>query len=413
MKHQETGRKCQLLLIIAFGTYPLVMLLLNWLGSGILGFGWLFPGAYVMLAMAMLWVKGRWRLTAGAACGICLIAAAVLLAPRQDRLGAAAAAVLCSGLLIWSLKIGGWSAKQEIPVLWIACGILCHLAGQALLRVDRVSGTPVLTAYSGGFLGTLLGFVLLTLLSMNRSGLMAASGKRKSVPAVMRQKNTLLILGLFVLAVLASLLPSAMTLLTDTMEQAIDWLVQLVARLIPDAQTRYVENSAAPETGTVIRQGGGAALTLNPVAEELMAACGAVITCVLLGWLLLRIYRMLRGFLQRLISVLGKFASGAAEDYIDEVTDTRETLSAERTRRGGGTSRLPSREPRNLAPAEKIRFRYQRLLRKHPEWDPGSTARETLPESMADLYERARYSSHPVSEEEAAAFAAGSKTIKT
>jgi len=40
----------------------------------------------------------------------------------------------------------------------------------------------------------------------------------------------------------------------------------------------------------------------------------------------------------------------------------------------------------------------------HPEWSDGSTARENLPEEAAAVYERARYSEHPVSPEEAARF---------
>ena len=37
--------------------------------------------------------------------------------------------------------------------------------------------------------------------------------------------------------------------------------------------------------------------------------------------------------------------------------------------------------------------------------------RENLPESLAGVYERARYSDHPVTEEEAARFKAESKNI--
>lgn len=412
MKIQELWRKCQLLLIIAFGSYPLVMSLLDYLDSGILHLGWVFPMVYAVLALAGLHVKGKWRLTMGIAISICFTAAAFLLSSRQARLGAAAAALLCSGLLIWSLKMGGWSHKQEIPVFWIAYGILAHLVGQLMLRADRVSGALVLSAYSGGFLAALLGFVLLTLLSLNRDSLLGASGKRQSVPGAMRRKNTLLILALFVIAVLASLLPSVLSFLTGAAEQAIDWVIQLVIRLIPDTATQYVENiPSAAEGNTAVPGGGGAALTLNPVVEKLMAACGAVLTFLLLGYLLYRLYRILEGYLRRMMASLGKFASQVSEDYIDEVTDTREDISPEKTERKKGVSRLPIPEPRNLAPAEKIRFRYQRLMRKHPEWDAGSTARENLPENMAALYERARYSQHPVTEEDAAAFSTGSKGV--
>ena len=47
---------------------------------------------------------------------------------------------------------------------------------------------------------------------------------------------------------------------------------------------------------------------------------------------------------------------------------------------------------------------YARLLRKKPQWTSSSTARENLPENAAALYERARYSEHPISSEDADSF---------
>ena len=66
---------------------------------------------------------------------------------------------------------------------------------------------------------------------------------------------------------------------------------------------------------------------------------------------------------------------------------------------------------RAMTPAQRIRYRYQRLLYKHPNWDQGSTARENLPTVAAAVYEQARYSSHPVTQEDAALFVSKTKKV--
>ena len=124
-----------------------------------------------------------------------------------------------------------------------------------------------------------------------------------------------------------------------------------------------------------------------------------------------RLYHLSADTLRRLIASLSKYASNVSEDYIDEVTDTREDGTPEKLQKKPLAERIPFFEPKNLPPSERIRFRYRRLLRSHPEWAPGSTARENLPREMAALYERARYSTHSVSEGDASAFADGSKKL--
>jgi len=93
----------------------------------------------------------------------------------------------------------------------------------------------------------------------------------------------------------------------------------------------------------------------------------------------------------------------ASQDYVDEITDTRED--------GGEVSgsllariRRMAVSERGMSPAGRIRHRYRVLLRRHPDWHASRTARENLPEETAALYEAARYSGREVSEEEAERF---------
>jgi len=284
--------------------------------------------------------------------------------------------------------------------------------GQLVLRADRVAGGQGIARYAGVFLAALYGFSLLTMLSMNRKSLTAASGKRQSVPDSMRRRNGLLTVALFVLAVLTSLLPSAFSGLSDAMGNAIAWLYRVIVALIPDApnESEFEKDIPATIPPEGMGQGGGA-MVMDPVMEKIAAFVGALISIAFVLFLLWRIYRILRGKLRELVSSLGKFASSVSEDYVDEITDTREDGTAEKLQRRRRTPKLSAREERSLPPGERIRYRYRRLLGKHPEWDPGATAREKLPGELAKVYERARYSGDTMTEEEAALFTGGTEHL--
>ena len=408
MGKQELWRKFQLLLAIACGTYPAMMLLLNSLAPELLGWGWLFSAGYVLLAFVGIQVKGKLRLTAGIALCAVFVAAAFLLVPGASRFGALAGAALCCGLLMWSLKMGAWSSKEEIPIAWVVVGILCQLAGQLILRADRVAGGDGVAKYNAVFLLALFGFCLMTMLSMNRKSLMAASGKRQSVPESMKRRNSLMTVLLFALAVLAALLPSAFAGLSDAVGRAISALVELIIRLIPDAPN---ESEFGLETPAEILPGQGqgqeGGMVLNPIVEKIATFVGALLSIAFVIFLLWRIFTILRDKLRSMVSSLGKFASSVSEDYVDEITDTREDGTAEKLQRRRRGPRLTAREERSLPPEERIRYRYRRILHRHPEWEAGATARETLPADMARVYEKARYSGESITEEEAAAFTNG------
>ena len=64
-----------------------------------------------------------------------------------------------------------------------------------------------------------------------------------------------------------------------------------------------------------------------------------------------------------------------------------------------------------LTPTERIRYQYRRLSEKHKDWIAASTARENLPADAAAVYERARYSNHPISDEDAVQFKAKTRKL--
>ena len=91
---------------------------------------------------------------------------------------------------------------------------------------------------------------------------------------------------------------------------------------------------------------------------------------------------------------------------MDEVTDTREQ-GGERESLAHRIMRRRSarRNLKDLPPREQVRTLYGLLRGKHPEWADSGTARETLTAEEANIYERARYSSHSITQEDSDAFA--------
>ena len=112
------------------------------------------------------------------------------------------------------------------------------------------------------------------------------------------------------------------------------------------------------------------------------------------------------------MDMMRRYAAAATEDYDDEITDTREdgergrNMPLQALRR-----RLALGDDRSLPPAERLRRRDARLRRKHADWQDSRTARETLPDDAARLYERARYSEHPVTGEDADQFARDTRSV--
>ena len=97
-------------------------------------------------------------------------------------------------------------------------------------------------------------------------------------------------------------------------------------------------------------------------------------------------------------------------NHEDEITDTREGKEKKNLSQLLKNSLTIVNESK-LTPAQRIRYRYQRLLKKHSQWPGSSTARENLPGEMAPYYEKARYSQKTVSAEEAETFAEGIKDL--
>lgn len=153
----------------------------------------------------------------------------------------------------------------------------------------------------------------------------------------------------------------------------------------------------------MMMEDGGRMPDLPPILETIILYIGAAISVAFLGWILFRLGKKLVRLVQDSWDLFGKFLAASSEDYVDEVSDTRDMGETEQISRRK-RKRIRYKDDQTLPPEEQIRRRYQYLKHDHTDWVPGATAREKLPEQAASIYEHARYSERTVSSEEARTF---------
>ncbi|MGN0971576.1 MAG: hypothetical protein ACI4OY_06440, partial [Aristaeellaceae bacterium] len=305
--------------------------------------------------------------------------------------------------------------EKEPPPFWYVAGLLLHLAAQLMVNIARRTGDNAVFIAAAPML--MVGFILfaaLSMLSINRSSMDQAAMGRQKIPASMRRLNTLLTTGLLAAGLLISAIPAikrwveqAWDVLMVMLLRFLGWLAQLLPRSAPTGEGAS-EPMDMSGLGDAPAEPGLLAVILEKVAF-VIAAIAAVILAVLAVRFL---YRQLKKLARRLVDMMRRYAAASTEDYDDEITDTREegergrNLPLQSLRR-----RLALGDDKSLPPAERIRRRYARVRLKHADWQDSRTARETLPEDAACLYERARYSEHPVTPEDAEEFARRTRSV--
>lgn len=409
MKQFQILRKLQLVLILAFGSVPLPLMLFSAHGQPLLPVVWVYPAAYAIAAALSLVLPGKWRLVYGILAAAACVGFAVMIPTGLLRLVSAIPAVGYAALLLWSLKIGGWGRDDELPGYLYGTLFALQLTGQVSLLMNSTTGNGSMVPYGPGLKAAFLAFVLLSLLSMNRKGLHEAAEKRQRISGQMFRKNLLLTLSLFGIALAVALAPSAYGMV----KQLILWIAWLVLQILMLV--------SRPQSGSTAEGGGGAGSmpmgdasapgALALFLEKIVTFAAVILIVVLAAVLFYRIGRGVVRILRLLWKRLERYAEHVAVDYVDEITDTRDDPYGERIARRSAVRHVSAKEQRNMSPTEKIRYRYLRLLVKHPQWAKGSTPREKLPADLAMLYEKARYSDHPVTEADADRFSSGTKTI--
>jgi len=404
-------RKGQFPLLFALGLFPGLALILIATLPACWPVLWLYPVCYVLLAWLCLVLPGKIRLVVGLLGAAALMGLGVYLLPEKSLLGAVSllTPVSYSVVLLAGLRISGWPRERELPFAVLAAGVVMHVLWQILVNLGTLfdfAAAPMFMCF--------LGYLVLAVLSMNRYSVSTAAMGRQKVSTVMRRQNLFLTLGLVALVLFLALVPAVIAAIEKTWDllmALVDQVVMLLYKLM---------NPTGSESGT--GGPGGASMDLSgldqgePSAFALIMEKVAMVIAVILGAILIcfvvrTVYRKLKILFRYILKRLNEYAAHSTEDYEDEITDTREGGEKERVSLSRRLWQFDRVDEKKLTPAQRIRYRYQKLMRRHRDWAPGATARETLPPQAAEIYERVRYSDHPVNEKDADDFAAKIKQV--
>ena len=401
MSFKEFLRKVQLYLLPALGLYPACACIVIFIAPEMLPFVWLFSAAYCLLGWLCLVLPQKLRLAWGIVGCLLFVLPPLMLLQGNARNIMLLFGVGYSVLHMFSLRIAGWNSDQELAPGWLGACITLLLAGCLLSYYE-----PRLVTVSAWIRVCLFVFVFFALHSLNRGSLQLASGGRGSISGRMRRENTMLILAMFALAILVALIPSIMNLF----RAVIAWFGELFTKIQELFPEKTMVESTVPSSSEEIATGEGIEVLRDQAPSHQTSATTFVImaiiaigmitpvACYAFYKLAINIWKAARSFVRKLLDS----ASTVAEEFEDEVTDTRQEdveLNIE------SAIRKKQAVSMRLTPTQKIRHRYRSLQVKNPKWSQSSTARENLlSEEAADIYEKARYSSHTITEKDAENF---------
>lgn len=396
MKNREFFRKSQFPLMLALGTYPLAEILLAFRVPEWMSYGWMFPAAYAAMAIILLVLPAKLRI-AFSICGAAFFLTPFHLFPAGEiRYTLMIIGGVYAAMLIWSLCIPAWDAYKEMSARWIGICLAIELLG-CFFSVFSADFAQVAWSIRGSFLG----FVLLTMLSMNRGSLNLAAGDNWNFAAPMRWKNRLLTVGMFAIALGFAAVPW----IYDLLAAGARWIMQLFDKppVVSDPTMETTEFIRATEENwqEIVLEGVATKRTSEQVLA-IMAVIAVAAAVALVSVASHKLVNLLARLVRNLLMFVGQTSDDQQADFVDEITDTRAETRYERS--GKEKKRKQTLWRRGMTPAERLRYYYRRLRIKHPEWKDNKTARENLPEEIAELYERARYSDHPVTSGDAERF---------
>lgn len=407
LNFNDFSRKCQFPVMLSMGCMPVLLLILAHYRPDCIGMTFVLAGIYTAMAWLCTVIPGKVRVPVGSVLAVALVIIGALLLPVKETAAMWVISAAFAVMLLAGLQTAGWNQQQELHPLAGALCLIAHLVAQMLVNAEKNQKAPMYTPIVPALTVSFLIFAAFALLSLNRISLNSAVNGRQSVPTSMRRKNRLMTAGVMALTLLIAALPKVIR----AIEKAWEWLMTAVILLI------HFLLSLLPGSEGTNGQGGGNPLEglagetreqglFAKIMEIVMLVLAVIIIAIGVFFALRIIWRKLKILARYLWKRLNEYMVASSEDYVDEIADTRDSAQTERA-----LNRIRRRMQRKrvdesaLSPKERIRYRYLMHWLKHPEWTPERTARENLSESAAQLYERARYSSHEVTQRDAEAFA--------
>ena len=393
--------KLQHPLVLALDFFPVVLFVLAKNAPDALQWMWVLPAAYVLLAWICILMPGKLRLLSG----LMGMAAMAALAASVYPLGIS---VILVGIywvaMLIALPMGRWERGRELGLEWPVIGVVSHVLIQLLINGAQKLGDTSFDTCEGWLVVSFLALAVLVVLSLNRQSLSVASQSRQSIPLLMRRQNLVLVLAVLVIGVLVALIPAlgqALSFLWDKLMQLILLIGTFLSAIMP--QQKSGGGAAGGDDSEQLIMGAASETSrLAIIMEKIMTVMTVLIMIVGAIFIMKMLWKRLKKLMRYLWEKLSMYSAAVSEDYEDEVTSTRED-DAERESMLSRLRRFAPEDERGLDATQRVRSRY-RGLKRRKQWETSSTARETLPEEAASLYERARYSGETLSEEEAERF---------
>lgn len=383
-------------MIGASGVAPLGFLLYARFVPILLPWAWVYPALYgiiVTVCQSVPAAKRRLTLVSGM---IVFMIIGIYLLIRETYFCVIFVPFCAAILLLLQMLEAGSSIQSYL------C-IALHIIAQITVAVSQTSDSPVYDPVILPLTGFLFVFLFLSMISMNRDNLKELSLGKLKVPQAMIKKHRIMTLALFFGTLLLSLIPTLasgilkfLKILLLALGKGLHFLMKLLSGGESETPDPIPQESVPTDW---FPQGGN---TISHNFEDILVIL-LVIGVILFGFVFL--WSIMQGVLRKIRTIwqrMNQISQDEESDYQDEITETRPESEKKRHPLLSGLRRR-NRE-KSMTPAEQIRFRYQKLLRKHRDWGPGVTAREKLPEQAAALYERARYSSHRLTEEDSRSF---------
>ena len=405
-QRKEFLRKCQFPLASALAFAPVPQLIYVAIEPKLVPLFWVLPLVYFLLSLLNFRIPGKFRMLYGIGASLVIGAvgaAAWLFVPNIfPGLLLLIAPIAYIVVMMLTLPMAGWGTDKELPPFWLYCGFATHMGTYVVKFLLKAAWGINWDAINPCLSITFFAMAILVMLSLTRVNLNNSANGRQKPSALMQQKNLIFTVLFFVVAMLIALIPS----IYEVIDAFVDWLGKTIKELIENIKIDNVVNDmggSGPPPTPENHEGGADWLT--SLLNALFLLCGALIILFCLRAIIPPIIKRIQAFFRNLRKGLTSYATSVSEDYIDEVTDLTPAAAKK------NAHRLSSSEERALPPAERIRYRYRRLKARHPEWESGSTARENLSDKAAPLYEKARYSTHPITEEDADTFKANTRRV--
>ena len=399
-------------LLVACGSVAAPLLLTAYYDAEMLPWVWSWPVVYLVMDVLGTFVRKKWRIVYAVVQVVSMAVLAVAMGASLQKVQICFLPIFYALLLLKGLAMSPEERNEQIQLTWYIFGIGVHLIGQFFLHINRSLGRTTLEPIAPWLMVGFLLFIAIAMLTRNQAGLKDVARGKQQISRVMQRKNLLLTGAIFGLALVISVVPAVVS--------AVETIVQQLAKASAWLFTQFSLFIDRLQGGSGSGGGGGGgssdgALPMEPYTSPAwLDLVVRIITIILvIGTVAFVLYFIVRKVLQvsrMLKKSMTKYLHAASEDYVDEITDTREEDD-------GAESRLRKKvkkslaEVRKMSPEQQIRYRYQQLMYKHPEWDKGSTAREKLSDKAASLYEQVRYRENPADEQDARRFADETKKV--